>query len=276
MDSLKLTVLSENRVDNPLLIAEQGLSIYIESGNYKVLFDTGQEKAICHNAVHLGLNMRDLNYIILSHGHYDHGGGLYQYLNKYHDATIISHPSVFNKKYLKIDEDKKYLGLNFTLDEMKNLGGHFIFKSKAFEFIPNFFYSGEINRITEYENIEEEYIERILESDIHDELHDDSALYIKTLKGLIILLGCGHAGVINTIKHGMRVTNMRKVHAVIGGMHLKKASDEKIEQIVTGLNEIDIERIIPLHCTGFRAISRLISEFGDKVILFNVGDTLQV
>ena len=119
-------------------------------------------------------------------------------------------------------------------------------------------------------------MERILESDIHDELHDEAALHIKTEKGLVILMGCGHKGPINTIKNGMRKTGIHKVHAVLGGMHLKNSSDEKIDKIVSALKEIEFDYLFPLHCTGFNAISKFKHEFGDKIQLLNVGDTVEV
>ncbi|MCK5075200.1 MAG: MBL fold metallo-hydrolase [Calditrichia bacterium] len=276
MAKLKLTIISENRVDNPLLIAEQGLSIYIETDKHNILFDTGQESAICHNSAHLGLDLKNVDYIVLSHGHYDHGDGLLQYMKKYNDANVIAHSSVFNKKYSIINEDKKYIGLAYTQKEMEEMGAHFIFKSQPYEIVPNVIFSGEITLITEYEKIEDKYVERILESDIHDELHDEAALYIKTDKGLVILMGCGHKGPINTIKHGMRKTNVHKVHAILGGMHLKNSPDEKIDKIITALKEIKFDYIFPLHCTGFNAISKLRYEFGKKVGLLNVGDTFIV
>ncbi|MEJ2635040.1 MAG: MBL fold metallo-hydrolase, partial [Calditrichia bacterium] len=149
-------------------------------------------------------------------------------------------------------------------------------KTHPKEILPDVWISGEIPRLTEYEYIDETYQERILESYIHDEIHDDMALILKTEKGLIVLLGCSHAGPINTLKHALRVMEENKIFAVIGGMHLQRAPDEKIDKVVQNLICLNPEYIIPLHCSGFRVLNRLFNIFRDRVLLFNVGDSFQI
>jgi 7,8-dihydropterin-6-yl-methyl-4-(beta-D-ribofuranosyl)aminobenzene 5'-phosphate synthase len=112
----------------------------------------------------------------------------------------------------------------------------------------------------------------VSESYIHDEIHDDMCLILNTVHGLIVLLGCGHAGPINSIKHALRLTKAKHVYAVMGGMHLHHAPDEKIEKIMHNLELINPDVLIPLHCTGFRMINQMFSLFKDRVKLLNVGD----
>jgi len=145
-------------------------------------------------------------------------------------------------------------------------------KSKPKEILPDIWISGEIPRLTEYETIDETYQEQVLESYIHDEIHDDMALIIKTVQGLIILLGCGHAGPVNTVKHAMRSLNENRIHLVMGGMHLHSASDDKIARITSHLVELQPHFIAPLHCCGFRCINMLFNQLRDSIKLFNVGD----
>ncbi len=276
LDSVKLTILCENRVTNPALIAEQGLSILAESEAGQVLYDTGQTGTVIHNANKLGINLEALQNVVLSHGHFDMSGGLPVLLKHLKSLNVYCHPNLFNKKYKIVNNDRVEIGVSWEKSEMEALGARFILKTRPVEILPEIWISGEIPRLNEYEYIDESYQERILESYLHDELSDDLSLIIKTKKGLVILLGCGHAGPVNTVKHAMRIMKANHVHAVMGGMHLHNAPDEKINKIVYHLIELNPDFIIPLHCCGFRCINQLFNAVKDKVLLFNVGDSFSI
>jgi 7,8-dihydropterin-6-yl-methyl-4-(beta-D-ribofuranosyl)aminobenzene 5'-phosphate synthase len=202
-------------------------------------------------------------------------GGLKFLLKEIQTPRVICHPNIFNKKYKIVGNEKVEIGIPWEKSELEDLGAHFIQKTRPMELLPDVWVSGEIPRLTDYEYIDETYQERVLESYIHDELHDDMALIIKTERGLIVLLGCGHAGPINTLKHAMRITGINKIHAVMGGMHLHRAPDKKVENITQHLINLNPEFAIPLHCCGFRSINMLYSAMKNKVLLYNVGDTFE-
>ena len=274
LNQVKITILVENRVSRANLIAEQGLALFIETPEGNFLFDTGQSDVFLRNAEQLGIDLKQIRAIILSHGHYDHTNGLYYYLKKYGEARVICHYNLFHKKYKIVNGQRMFIGISHEEDELKRLGAQFEYVNNPHHLTEDIIISGEISRLTDFENVYEDYEERVLESYIPDDLHDDMALYLNTNRGLIVLLGCGHSGVINTIKQGLRLTEQKEIFAVMGGMHLAQASEERINKTIHALQELNPRYIVPLHCTGFRMINRLFNEFEDRVLLYNVGDQL--
>jgi 7,8-dihydropterin-6-yl-methyl-4-(beta-D-ribofuranosyl)aminobenzene 5'-phosphate synthase len=276
LSDVKLTILSENRVINPNLMAEQGFSVFIETSNGNILFDTGQTRAFLENAQQLKIDLSQTDKIILSHGHYDHTGGLPHFLKEIKSVDIICHPALTNKKFRVFPECRTDIGVPWEKKEMQDLGANFNFKTHSVEIFPDIWISGEIPRNSDYEYIDETYQQRVSESYLHDEIHDDMCLVINTTYGLIVLLGCGHAGPINSIKHAMRMTSTKHVFAVIGGMHLHHAPEEKIKKIMHNLESLNPDYLVPLHCTGFKMINLMFSRFKKQVKLLNVGETFEV
>lgn len=276
LSSVTLTILAENRVTDARLLAEQGLSVFVESSSGNLLFDTGQTGAFIHNARELNIDLADIQAIVLSHGHYDHTGGLPHYLREIKAADVYCHPSISNKKFKVYPGGMLNIGVPWDESKIKAAGAHFIYKSHPFELLPDIWLSGEISRNTKYEIIDEVYQQRVLESYIHDELHDETCLVLNTVKGLVILLGCGHAGPVNSIKHSMRIASNRHVHAVIGGMHLAHTPEDRIKKIIHNLEKINPDFIVPLHCTGFPAVHHMYKRFKDRVLLLNAGDRFRV
>ncbi len=272
LSKVRLTILAENRANDPNLIAEQGLAILVETSAGNVLFDTGQTDAFLKNAETLGVDLSEIEKIVLSHGHYDHTGGLPAFLKVYDKTEIYCHPSLTHKKYALYPAGRLEIGVPWEKNKLAAIGAHFVLRTHPTEIFPDAWLSGEIPRRTEYEFIDERYQQRVLESYIHDEIHDDIGLYLNTGQGLVILMGCGHAGVINTIKHAMRVTGNQHVHAVVGGMHLQHSAEDRIDTIVANLEKIKPDYVAPLHCTGFYAIHRMMACCRGRVVLLNVGE----
>lgn len=217
-------------------INEHGLSFYIEYAEQKILFDTGQSDLYLKNAKKMDVDLRAIDLVVLSHGHYDHGNGLV-HLPK---TTLVCHPEVFLRRYRK----DFYIGLNQSkkkIEEKFNL-----VSSRKPYFITN-----DICFLGEIKSQETKYV---LEGGSVDYISDDSALAFNSKDGIIVITGCSHAGILNIIKKAKEVFDEDKIYAVIGGFHLKVISSE-LDDVVNGMK--NIEHIYTGHCTSQQVIDYL-------------------
>jgi len=272
-----VTTLVENSVaqSGQRLLAEHGLSFYIEAGDRKILFDTGQNLAISNNARVLGIDLNQIDTVVLSHGHYDHSGGLQSILATNKNFTLHGHPDVFSPKVKKTNGNYKYIGIPVAKHDIINCGISLQLNREPVEIAPGLTTSGEIAPGNDFEVGEPIFFLKDNETVIPDTLADDQALILDTAQGLVVLLGCSHRGVINTLQHVVRLKGNGKIHAILGGLHLGKASDAKLAKIIDHLREFDLDMIGVGHCTGPRAFLALANEFEDRVFLNTVGKTIR-
>ncbi|UCD82755.1 MAG: MBL fold metallo-hydrolase [Desulfobacterales bacterium] len=272
-----VTTLVENSVaqGGKSLLAEHGLSFYIEAGDRKILFDTGQNLAISNNARVLGIELNQINSAVLSHGHYDHTGGLQSLLACNSDFALYAHPDVFSRKVKKKSDGFKYIGIPVDKSAIDNYGIAVKLDETPVEIAPGIMTSGEIPLKNDFEAVESGFFLQKDRGVDPDTLPDDLALILDTDKGLVVLLGCSHRGVINTLNHVTHLTGKRKIHAILGGLHLGKASDGKLEMIMNHLQGYGLAKIGIGHCTGPRALVALANEFGDRVYLNTVGNQME-
>lgn len=233
--------------------AEWGLSFYIENGD-KLLFDFGASDLFLKNAKKLDVDVMEADYFVLSHGHWDHGNGL-QYLS---GKKLICHPDVFIKRY-RNSGDRKYIGLPFGLEEAQDKF-ELILSRKPYEINKDTIFLGEIPRTVEFESKSDSFVK---EDGSIDYVMDDSAIAFKSKKGLIVISGCAHTGICNTVEYAKRVTGFEKVYAVLGGFHLK-GNDELTGKTIDYLKGLNIEIINTSHCTQFDALVQFANAFGSK------------
>jgi 7,8-dihydropterin-6-yl-methyl-4-(beta-D-ribofuranosyl)aminobenzene 5'-phosphate synthase len=269
---IRITTLSDN-IAGEGFHAEWGLSLLIEADGKRILFDAGASDVAVRNARLLNIDLKRLDAIVLSHGHADHTGGLLDVLRDAGPTTIIAHPDIFKPRYVLRpgEETRRSIGLPYSKIELEKYGASFILDRESFGIASGILTSGTIPLRTSYENIEENLLVKNDEVFEQDKIFDDISLIINTQEGLIVVLGCAHRGVINTLLHARILTGIRRVAMVIGGMHLIQASEERIESTINGLKEIGVQRIIISHCTGTRASERLKQEFGECCLLNSAG-----
>jgi 7,8-dihydropterin-6-yl-methyl-4-(beta-D-ribofuranosyl)aminobenzene 5'-phosphate synthase len=296
-------LISNDRFNKPP-IAEHGFSTLVEiSYKYKdkkilkkFLFDTGVSKnGIIYNSNIFGINFEDIETIILSHGHFDHFSGLISVLKEINrPIEIITHPDAFLRRWIVFPDGRKARMDILDEEEIKESGG-IIIKNNDINYLPRpkttkinnnndmlnknnsrVLITGEIPRVTKFEKgFPLQYKEGKDEKDLIADpfVKDDQALVMLLKnKGLVILTGCGHAGIINTINYAKKVTGIKKVYAIIGGFHLTgEGYEESIPLTINELLKINPEYIIPCHCTGWKACNEIIKSMPQKYIQTSVG-----
>lgn len=281
--NLNLKVLVEDSTrDNQKLIAKHGLSFLIEvevgrSKKVRLMMDTGPSaEVLAHNLKAMDMDLQNVDLIILSHGHYDHMGGLIKALDEIRkEALVLAHPKAFGLK-LKLKPKLKFIGSPFKLSEVEAAGGIVLSSRRPVAIAKGVSTSGEIKRVTIFERVEGFWTVDN-ELFVEDDMPDDQALYVNIEdKGLAVISGCAHAGIVNTIKHGQRVMGIDDVYAVVGGFHLKDASNERINSTIEELVNWNPQIIAPCHCTGSKTIKRLLKAFEGRCTVLRTGDTLDL
>ena len=274
----KLTVICENSVGSAkLAVGEHGFSCFIETevGNY--LFDTGQGAGFLRNIHTLNLDMANLEGIILSHGHNDHTGGLVEALQLVAPITVYGHPDIFTERIWVGEHEKLDIGMPFSRQQLEQLGASFDLAQGFREIAPGLWLTGEVSQVTDFESGDPHL--QIADADGStkpDPFADDCSLVIDSAKGLVLLLGCAHAGVVNIMHHVLEKTGRDQIYAVVGGLHLAPASDEQFSGTIKALKKFNVKRIGVGHCTGLRRSAELFSIFPQKTFFASVGSSLAI
>lgn len=299
-DGVEITVLTDNYTDVLMMqgsevvrrpqippprvpLAEHGLSclVTVHSGaeTHRVLMDTGVSSAcLFHNAALLNADLGAIEGIVLSHGHFDHFGGLIDLLKRGNRKMPVTlHPDAFLVRRMNIPMIGRPTGMPTLEETALTEAGAVVQKSKTPLLLASdlLLTTGEVERFTPFEKGLPWAEANINGSWTIDPFHDDQGLIIKVRdKGLVVLSGCAHAGIINTVRHACTITHTEKVHAVLGGFHLTgPLFDSIIPPTVEAMKKIAPDYIIPLHCTGWKAITRFAEEMPGQFILNTVGTT---
>lgn len=278
--SIRLTILCENSVDqvSPYgLLGEHGFSCHLQTPAGNFLFDTGGGMTIMNNAELLGIDFSSLQGIMFSHGHFDHTGGLRQVLEKTGEIPIYAHPDLFSKHFSKNSGELRNIGIPWPQVELEELGADFKFSTTPQKVTPDLLLSGEVPRISKVETGDPNLLSLAEDgTQVTDPLHDDLSLFIHTDRGLVILLGCAHAGLLNIIDHAIKLTGERKIYMVLGGTHLKFCSEEQMTATLDRLEELDVDLIGASHCTGLRGARMLAERFGKRFFSASVGVEIDI
>ncbi len=264
----ELTVLVDNNtLIDKYFLGEPALSFYIEYDGKKILFDTGYSDVILKNAEKMGIKLEYLDYIVLSHGHNDHTGGLKYlidfYKNLEHKPQLIASPNVFAQRFDDIDGE---FGSPVPQNEIERVFD-VQYTSKPLFLTPNINFLGKIPRINNYGG--HDAIGLLKESNQPDFVDDDSALAIHVNNEIILVTGCSHSGIINICEYAKRVLGLKNFNSIIGGLHLQNVSQSQFLYTQTELNKLNLKSLYACHCTGLEAICKLAEEI--KICEVGVG-----
>lgn len=273
---VEVTILVENTTPSPKITGEYGLAVLVSVDDCKILLDTGSDSALLANAPAMGIKLEEIEDVVISHGHFDHTGGMLSLLNEHGVKRVYAHPDAFLPKLLPLKNGKlKNIGSVFNIRQLDDAGVKLIFTEGFTEILAGVFVTGQIPRVTDYEDTGINSKTEV-DGELHDDtLNDDMALVINHPQGLIIISGCAHSGMINTIDYALQKTGQKKVLAYIGGTHLITASKSRIDKTIEALKTYNIERIIVGHCTGFNACAAMYNQLGSVVVKGDAGTSVK-
>lgn len=260
----RLTILVENSVRQRGLQAEHGLSFWLELGSVRLLFDAGQSDLFLRNARHLGIDLMTSHTVILSHGHYDHGGGLAFFPGWSRGPRLLAHPDAFVQKSGRYESS----GLPWSFSDRPDIAARLL-PCRAITQVADLAWV-----LTDIPTIE------IWEQTDRDkgtkQMPEEQLLVIDGKKGLTVVLGCSHPGPVSCLRYVQRCFPGRSIDTVIGGMHLSDVTDIRLSQTIEAFRELAVRRVYPMHCTGAASICTMSTALGHTVQYAQTGSTILI
>ena len=269
---VELTIIADNVTSIPGLALEHGLSIQVIGDGKHILFDTGMGIVLPGNAAALSVDLSQIDDIVLSHGHYDHTGGLPHILEQSTSPRIFIHPDAMGMRYRRLQvPPHKPIGMSPAIAERLSARSfHIVSTTKPTQVTDHVWVTGTIPRRTSYEDTGGPFF---VDEECHlpDPIMDDQALWINTAEGIVVILGCAHSGVVNTLDYVAELSGATHFHTIIGGMHLLNASAERLESTINALKHYRVKHIAPCHCTGDAPVSLMTKRFPAEFVRVGAG-----
>jgi len=276
MDSIRITAVVEDTAGHVDVLAEHGLCLWIEAGGRRVMLDTSQGFVLNHNAERLGIDLATVDAVVLTHGHYDHTGALAAVLAAAGDVPVYAHAMALEAKYARMpDGSSRSIGIPEAGEHALHADGRQLHLCAEPERIgDDIVVIGPVPRTNDFEDTGGPFFldEPCTQP---DPLIDDQGLVLDGPSGLVVVMGCAHSGIVNVLEYVTGLFPNRPVAAVVGGMHLLRATPDRLARTVAVLRRLNVGRIVAGHCTGWRACCRLAREFGERFVPLNAGTVVE-
>lgn len=271
------TLVEDTKDENLIFENEHGISFFIETDGSIILFDTGQSSKFINNSVKMGIDLSNVTDVVLSHGHYDHTGGLKEYIDKFgNNFKLHITKELLNEKYKYENNSYKFVGNNFNEKYLNDNNINIKFLTNNMKEIANGVYiMRSFEKYTDYEKKNESFFVLDNNEYILDDFKDEISVVLDTEKGIIVIVGCSHPGIIN-ILNTIEKRMGKPIYGVIGGTHLLDADEDRIEKTMEYFKSKDIKIIGISHCTGDAAIKKIKVRFKEKVFKNKAGSILNI
>lgn len=272
VEAVRVRMLVENTARGAGILGEHGLCWCLESAGRQLLFDLGQGMVLGSNAKRMGIDLEATNALVFSHGHYDHVGGWGAFADRLSSATLFLHPDALNAKFQRRTDGRMVpAGVAAFAAAVESAGNERVISTNPCEVLPGIWMTGEVPRTNQFEDTGGDFYCGEQGTDV-DIILDDQSLFFKTKLGVVVILGCAHAGVVNTLDYISTLTGER-IHAVLGGMHLLHAGAERMEFTINGLRHLAPDWLAPNHCTGDAAVAALWAAFHPHMLEMHAGQS---
>lgn len=274
--SVKIHILTDNRTMKRGFVAEHGLSVYIEHEAGNLLFDTGATDVFAKNAAVMGLNLCKINSIVLSHGHYDHCGGLVHFPFNEAQPKVYIHPYAFSKRYAadSVSGKKNEIGIPWRREDHPFIDGNIVFTGNSMEISPAFSLMGQLQSLASLEEEPKGFFTECKAGFETDNLCGEQLLICEDGEGLHVFSGCSHHGIVSLLLAVKKKFPGKKITSVTAGMHLPDEQSARLDKTIGFLMDSGIDLIIPLHCTGIFAITAIKTALKDRCLVLGAGDSV--
>lgn len=273
-----ITVLCDNSISKPGFVGEHGFSLLLERGNEKVLFDTGPGMSLPLNLKTSNNDLGGLNGVFLSHGHYDHTGGLKWVIQQVGRVEVTAHTAVFSRHMVLDPENRiepsRYVGCPHTQQELEDLGAMFNFIDHTEEISPGLWFVAGIDRNPQQLPKDTRLVLPQGGRFVPDPMEDDASFLIETGSGLVLILGCAHSGVLNILDHIKEKMGIGKLRAILGGTQLMFYGPEDIARVINKFEEFSVDLVAVSHCTGMQGVIELSKHFEERFMVASAGSVL--